>query len=323
MKDEFIKNLDKGLFEYFESQNKSSIYNPSSEKDLFATEDKEKILDDKNEEIEDKEGDIGNKDDSALTSEDFDKLLDDFIASQLESYAMDSQYNSGKETPEKDDEEYDIEDEEDEDEDVEDEEDDTPRENIFPLGYQWIIEDISASREMRKLWFFVKDIEEDNLYTFEKIFLYKYFYRFMKPIEYNHPNYAECEESFWPLLLQMLYAETDDVKIIDTETGVPDIEISYKSDRRTISSLTLEELKSLTSELATKAITDTEVSIICVGVNNNYTLLDNHYPVLKDEILTLFNCYHPEFDKKDLEFVNGLYERIKRYDVDTLPYRFK
>ncbi len=318
MKDEFIKNLDKGLFEYFESQNKSSIYNPSSEKDLFATEDKEEILDDKNEEIEDKEGDIGNEDDSAFTSEDFDKLLDDFIASQLESYAMDSQSNNGKETPEKDDEDYDI-----EDEDVEDEEDDTPCENIFPLGYQWIIEDISASREMRKLWLFVKDIEEDNLYTFEKIFLYKYFYRFMKPIEYNHPDYAECEESFWPLLLQMLYAETDDVKIIDTETGVPDIEISYKSDRRTISSLTLEELKSLTSELATKAITDTEVSIICVGVNNNYTLLDNHYPVLKDEILTLFNCYQPEFDKKDLEFVNGLYERIKRYDVDTLPYRFK
>lgn len=317
MKDEFIKNMDKGLFEYFESQNKSSIYNPSSEKDLFATEDKEEILDDKNEEIEDKEGDIGNEDDSAFTSEDFDKLLDDFIASQLESYAMDSQSNNGKETPEKDDEDYDLEDED------EDEEDDTPRENIFPLGYQWIIEDISASREMRKLWFFVKDIEEDNLYTFEKIFLYKYFYRFMKPIEYNHPNYTECEESFWPLLLQMLYAETDDVKIIDTETGVPDIEISYKSDRRTISSLTLEELKSLTSELATKAITDTEVSIICVGVNNNYTLLDNHYPVLKDEILTLFNCYHPEFDKKDLEFVNGLYERIKRYDVDTLPYRFK
>lgn len=317
MKDEFIKNMDKGLFEYFESQNKSSIYNPSSEKDLFATEDKEEILDDKNEEIEDKEGDIGNEDDSAFTSEDFDKLLDDFIASQLESYAMDSQSNRGKETPEKDDEDYDLEDED------EDEEDDTPRENIFPLGYQWIIEDISASREMRKLWFFVKDIEEDNLYTFEKIFLYKYFYRFMKPIEYNHPNYAECEELFWPLLLQMLYAETDDVKIIDTDIGVPDIEISYKSDRRTISSLTLEELKSLTSELATKAITDTEVSIICVGVNNSYTLLDNHYPVLKDEILTLFNCYLPEFDKKDLEFVNGLYERIKRYDVDTLPYRFK
>ena len=322
MKDEFIKNLDKGLFEFSDRQNKSSIYNPSSEKDLFATEDKEKMLDDKNEEIEGKEGDIGNKDDSALDSEDFDKLLDDFIASQLESYAMNSQSNSGKETPEKDDEDYDIEEEEEEEED-EDEEDDTPRENIFPLGYQWIIEDISASREMRKLWFFVKDIEEDNLYTFEKIFLYKYFYRFMKPIEYNHPDYTECEESFWPLLLQMLYAETDDVKIIDTETGVPDIEISYKSDRRTISSLTLEELKSLTSELATKAITDTEVSIICVGVNNNYTLLDNHYPVLKDEILTLFNCYHSEFDKKDLEFVNGLYERIKRYDVDTLPYRFK
>ena len=78
MKDEFIKNLDKGLFEFSDRQNKSSIYNPSSEKDLFATEDKEKILDDKNEEIEDKEGDIGNKDDSALTSEDFDKLLDEF-----------------------------------------------------------------------------------------------------------------------------------------------------------------------------------------------------------------------------------------------------
>ena len=125
MKDEFIKNLDKGLFEYFESQNKSSIYNPSNEKDLFATEDKEEILDDKNEEIEDKEGDIGNEDDSALTSEDFDKLLDDFIASQLESYAMDSQSNNGTEIPEKEDEDYDIEDEEDEDE-----EDDTPRENI-------------------------------------------------------------------------------------------------------------------------------------------------------------------------------------------------
>ncbi|MBR4119135.1 MAG: hypothetical protein IKK64_03555 [Bacteroidales bacterium] len=323
MKDEIIENLDKGLFEFSDRQNECSSYNSSNEKDLFATEDVEEILDDENEEIgegeiENKEGDIDKEDDSAFSSEDFDKLLDDFIASQLESYAMDAQFNNDKETPEKDDEDYDI-----EDEDVEDEEDDNPRENIFPLGYQWIIEDISASKERRKFWVFVKDIEEDNLYTFEKIFLYKYFYRFMKPIEYNHPDYAECEESFWPLLLQMLYAETDDVKIIDTKTGVPDIEISYKSDRRTISSLTLEELKSLTSELATKAITDTEVSIICVGVNNDYTLLDNNYPVLKDEILTLFNCYHPEFDKKDLEFVNGLYERIKRYDVDTLPYRFK
>ena len=210
-----------------------------------------------------------------------------------------------------------------------------PQENIFPLGYEWIMEDIRLVEDGAGASFLetvknylVKDGKStgDELLTYEENPLYKYYYRFLTPIEYSHPDYEECEDSYWPMLFQLLFGEGKNVKIIDGENGIPEIEFDYCDDeRRTVSSLTLEELKFITSELAVKAFTDTLVEILGYDkqMDNDYAdILRNDQLILKEEFHALYNTDQPNASDEDIAFVDKLYARIKECDLQTFPYKF-
>ena len=210
-----------------------------------------------------------------------------------------------------------------------------PQENIFPLGYEWIMEDIRLVEDGAGASFLetvknylVKDGKStgDELLTYEENPLYKYYYRFLTPIEYSHPDYEECEDSYWPMLFQLLFGEGKNVKIIDGENGIPEIEFDYCEDeRRTVSSLTLEELKFITSELAVKAFTDTLVEILGYDkqVDNDYAdILRDDQLILKEEFHALYNTDQPNASDEDIAFVDKLYARIKECDLQTFPYKF-
>ena len=210
-----------------------------------------------------------------------------------------------------------------------------PQENIFPLGYEWIMEDIRLVEDGAGASFLetVKDCLEKNgkstgneLLTYEENPLYRYYYRFLTPIEYSHPDYEECEDSYWPMLFQLLFGEGKNVKIIDGENGIPEIEFDYCEDeRRTVSSLTLEELKFITSELAVKAFTDTLVEILGYDkqVDNDYAdILRDDQLILKEEFHALYNTDQPNASDEDIAFVDKLYARIKECDLQTFPYKF-
>ena len=210
-----------------------------------------------------------------------------------------------------------------------------PQENIFPLGYEWIMEDIRLVEDGAGASFLetvknylVKDGKStgDELLTYEENPLYKYYYRFLTPIEYSHPDYEECEDSYWPMLFQLLFGEGKNVKIIDGENGIPEIEFDYCEDeRRTVSSLTLEELKFITSELAVKAFTDTLVEILGYDkqMDNDYAdILRDDQLILKEEFHALYNTDQPNASDEDIAFVDKLYARIKECDLQTFPYKF-
>jgi len=210
-----------------------------------------------------------------------------------------------------------------------------PQENIFPLGYEWIMEDIRLVEDGAGASFLetVKNYLEkdgkstgDELLTYEENPLYKYYYRFLAPIEYSHPDYEECEDSYWPMLFQLLFGEGKNVKIIDGENGIPEIEFDYCEDeRRTVSSLTLEELKFITSELAVKAFTDTLVEILGYDkqMDNDYAdILRDDQLILKEEFHALYNTDQPDASDEDIAFVDKLYARIKECDLQTFPYKF-
>ena len=210
-----------------------------------------------------------------------------------------------------------------------------PQENIFPLGYEWIMEDIrlvedgaGASFLETAKNYLEKDGKStgDELLTYEENPLYKYYYRFLTPIEYSHPDYEECEDSYWPMLFQLLFGEGKNVKIIDGENGIPEIEFDYCEDeRRTVSSLTLEELKFITSELAVKAFTDTLVEILGYDkqMDNDYAdILRDDQLILKEEFHALYNTDQPDASDEDIAFVDKLYARIKECDLQTFPYKF-
>ena len=203
-----------------------------------------------------------------------------------------------------------------------------PQENIFPLGYEWIMEDISLVEDGAGVSFLntVKESIGNNLDVYEENPLYKYYYRFLTPIEYSHPDYGECEDSYWPMLFQLLFGEGKNVKVIDGENGLPEIEFDYCEDgRRTVSSLTLEELKFITSELAVKAFTDTLVEILGYDKqkDNDYAdILRDDQLILKEEFHALYNTDQPDASDEDIAFVDKLYARIKECDLQTFPYKF-
>ena len=160
-----------------------------------------------------------------------------------------------------------------------------PQENIFSLGYEWVLEDIRLVDDGAGVSFLntVKDSTGNSLDVYTETPLYKYFYRFLKPIEYSHPDYEVCED-YWPMLFQLLFGEGKNVKVIDGDNGLPEIEFDYcENERRTVSSLTLDELKFITSELAVKAFTDTLVEIL--GYDKQ---MDNDYAdILRGDQLIL------------------------------------
>lgn len=209
-----------------------------------------------------------------------------------------------------------------------DESGELPQENIWPLSWEWILEDVRLVEDGAGTSFLktVKESTGNDLDVYEETPLYKYYYRFLTPIEYNHPDYNECEDSYWPMLFQLLFGEGKNVKVIDGGNGLPEIEFDYCEDeRRTVSSLTLDELKFITSELAVKAFTDTLVDIL--GYEK---LMDADYAstlrmdqlILKEEFHALYNTDQPGANAKDIAFVESLYARIKDCDLQTFPYKF-
>lgn len=202
-----------------------------------------------------------------------------------------------------------------------------PQENIFPLGYEWVLEDIRLVDDGAGVSFLntVKDSTGNSLDVYTETPLYKYFYRFLTPIEYSHPDYEVCED-YWPMLFQLLFGEGKNVKVIDGENGHPEIEFDYCEDEhRTVSSLTLAELKHLTSELAVKAFTDTLVEILGYDkqMDNDYAdILRDDQLILKEEFHALYNTDQPNASAEEIAFVDKLYARIKECDLQTFPYKF-
>ncbi len=289
MKDEFIENLDKDLTEYLNRDKTDNNDGSTKEEEMFTDVNLDEDI------FEDEE-----KDDEFRKN--FDRMLDDFIAQQIEEYENDFT---------KDDEE----------DDKEADKKSCKKENIFPLGYQWIVENIASSTTFRSQDTFdlMKEMTNGNVYEFKNLYLHKYYYRFIKPIEYNHPNYCECEESLWPLLFQLAFAERDDAKIIDRENQLPDIELNYMFERRTIASLSLEEVKSLTLELANSAFYETHLKV-CDAIYSAPCFIRDDRPILKEELQLLYGCNH-NTKKEDFDFIDTIYNRITRCDVETMPYR--
>ena len=202
-----------------------------------------------------------------------------------------------------------------------------PQENIFPLGYEWVLEDIRLVDDGAGVSFLntVKDSTGNSLDVYTETPLYKYFYRYLTPIGYSHPDYEVCED-YWPMLFQLLFGEGKNVKVIDGDNGLPEIEFDYCEDeRRTVSSLTLDELKFITSELAVKAFTDTLVEILGYDkqMDNDYAdILRGDQLILKEEFHALYNTDQPNASAEEIAFVDKLYARIKECDLQTFPYKF-
>lgn len=200
--------------------------------------------------------------------------------------------------------------------------------NIFPLSWDWILEDVRLIADGEGIAFLesVKQSTGHDLLIYEESPLFMYYYRFLTPIEYNHPEYEGCDDSYWPLLFQLLFAEGENVKVIAGDNGLPEVEFDFGIEgRRRVSSLSIDELKFITDELSSNAFTCTLVEILRLEMHMNHDYarrLRDDRLILMEEFHALFNTDQVDASAEDVAIVEKLYARIKDCDLQTFPYKF-
>lgn len=191
------------------------------------------------------------------------------------------------------------------------------------INFRWAEEDMELLEAVRNFWeLYSSHAGDEPIKDYESLPIYKCYYRFFIPIEYLHPDFEECDESIWPILFQMLYGSfKSKCQVIDAGQGLPEIEFSYEHFQdRTISSLTLEELKELLSDLITEALVDLSVNLL--GYQNESIMPGAQSPnnQLKSE-LDFYRLFNASVSDENIAFLNSMYERIKECSLQTLLYQ--
>ncbi len=191
------------------------------------------------------------------------------------------------------------------------------------INFRWAEEDMELLEAVRNFWeLYSSHAGDEPIKDYESLPIYKCYYCFFTPIEYLHPNFDECDESIWPILFQMLYGSfKSQCQVIDDEHGLPEIEFSYESFQdRTISSLTIEELKELLSDLITEALVDISVNLL--GYQNESVLSEeqsqNSKLLSEQEFYRIFDA---NVSDENASFLGMMYEKIKECNLQTLLYQ--
>ena len=191
------------------------------------------------------------------------------------------------------------------------------------ISFSWADDDDELLESIQDFWKTYSSQFGDGVITdYEDLPIYKCYYRFFTPIDYCHPDFEECDESIWTILFQMLYGSLkSQCRVIDAEQGLPEIEFSYESFHdRTISSLTLEELKDLLPDLLTEALTDLSVKLL--GYRNESAFsgepFQSNQLMSKQDFYRLFNA---SVSDENASFLGTMYEKMKECSLQTLLYQ--
>lgn len=191
------------------------------------------------------------------------------------------------------------------------------------INFRWAEEDMELLEAVRNFWeLYSSHVVDEPIKDYESLPIYKCYYCFFTPIEYLHPNFDECDESIWPILFQMLYGSfKSQCQVIDDEHGLPEIEFSYESFQdRTISSLTIEELKELLSDLITEALVDISVNLL--GYQNESVLSEEQSQ--NSKLLSerdFYRIFDANVSDENASFLGTMYEKIKECSLQTLLYQ--
>lgn len=191
------------------------------------------------------------------------------------------------------------------------------------INFRWVDDDMELMEAVQNFWeLYSSHACDEPINNYESLPIYKCYYRFFTPIEYLHPDFEECDESIWPILFQMLYGSfVSQCQVIDAEHDLPEIKFSYEQFQdRTISSLSLEELKELLSDLITEALVS--ISVNLVGYQNETVLSkeqsQNNQLMSERDFYRLFNA---NVSDENASFLGTMYEKIKECNLQTLLYQ--
>ena len=222
--------------------------------------------------------------------------------------------------------EEDNDDKESEEENVDDFEDDDiqciEHNDCDKLSYDWLFNEFLMNKQTVDFFNSLRIFDKSDFSVYQDLMVYKYYLRFIKPIDYHHPKNKKCDESLWPMLLQMLFATGKNVEIVSRKGKLPEIEFDLSdNERRAVSSLKLHELKKLLLELGTEIFVGVFSDMVYMDVDREYAdNLRSDNSILKEEIMNMFRVGEYETDERVLRLVDTMFNNIRRYDLQILPY---
>lgn len=177
---------------------------------------------------------------------------------------------------------------------------------------------------------------------------YKYYYSFITPIKYAHPDYEEFSETFWNVFFQMLMGDLAVRCVIrDSRDSLPELVFSMENYiNQNVADLSVEEVKSVALRLMHRP----ENLISCIDAFARQNLDEDFAETIsadglisRSDFFELYGCCDDdEEDSVDDDtteasdgndangceanissesILNSLYCRILDCDMMTLPYR--
>lgn len=194
------------------------------------------------------------------------------------------------------------------------------------IKFKWAKDDKETLESAQNFWAtymnFLSNWGVEAIEDYDSMPIYKFYYRFLVPIEYHHPNFEECDESIWPILFQMLYGSfKSECNVIDYEQGLPEIEFTYEDfQHRTISSLSFDDFIKLLSDLTTEALVDLSVPLL--DFLSKKALSEELTPIcqLKSE-KDFYHLFKANSIDTNASFLTSMYKRIKECNLQTLLYQ--
>lgn len=188
------------------------------------------------------------------------------------------------------------------------------KDSILPLGYSWIIDLLQSSDETAKMVNEMK-IKSKDIRIYEESQPYKVFLRFFEPVEYNHPEFDKCEDSYWNMLFQFIFAADPKACLKKGKNGLPELETQLFGGP--VSKVDFNDLENITAICALDLFVVRNTVFINTEINEDFDTLSNANLLGKTNFASLFSNEEMEF-KEFKEFVNSrMWPYYKNYQTQV------
>lgn len=169
-----------------------------------------------------------------------------------------------------------------------------------------------------------EEVFGDIVKTFKDIPSYDYYYRFITPITYAHPDFEECDEETWDVLYRLLFGSlTMDCHLEERFDGSLDLRFcDVNGCGDTVSNLTLYELNLLLLRLWVELGNNDLRIMESENLNQEVECeFDENDLISKEDFFALYKIDKHNTSNKLSAILEKMYDKIVKCDAESFPYR--
>lgn len=155
----------------------------------------------------------------------------------------------------------------------------------------------------------------ENAYDYADSPIYRHGLKFFIPVDYAHPTFEGCDESWWDMLLQLLYINPQaKCQLVDKGGEVPELIFDYGTISQVpVSAIGPDDSKVLTTCLLADAFAMMGAHILNNHIDQDFSAKIGDYQKLKlKDLQRLYGCGKAT-DSRLEAFVEQLYQKISNY----------